>query len=158
ALPDYVFTSARRFEPNAWMEGRERFPAGAALVMVSGPNNRALFPDFLAAADPAISFDAKKILFAGKRAAAARWRIWEAPLSGGEPQGLTPDDEDCIRPLYLPEGRIVYTRVTAAGSFLEAIPAEGGPPARLTFLPGRQMGADVLRDGRILFESMGDLF
>ena len=36
-LPEYVFTSARRFEPKAWMEGRERFPAGAALILVSGP-------------------------------------------------------------------------------------------------------------------------
>jgi Hydrazine synthase alpha subunit middle domain len=157
-LPGYVFTSARRFEPQVWMEGRERFPAGAALVLVSGPDRRTLFPDFFASADAAISSDGRQVLFAGKRTASAHWQIWEAPLAGGTPHALTPADADCIRPVYLPDGRAVYTRLRAMGSELEAIPLAGGPTARLSFAPGWYLTADVLRDGRILFETAGELF
>lgn len=157
-VPDYVFTSARRYDPQAWLDGRERFPAGASLVFVSGAEHRALFSDFFASADAAISFDAQKILFAGKRTAAAHWQIWEAALPGGVPRALTPAGVDCIRPVYLPDGRIVYTRLGRAGTELEAVPLAGGTAARLSFAPGWFLTADVLRDGRILFESAGELF
>jgi hypothetical protein len=156
--PDYVFTSARRFEPNAWTEGRERFPAGAALVLVTGSDHRTLFPDFFASADAAISYDARKILFAGKRTAGAHWQIWEAPSGGGTPHALTPADADCILPLYLPDARVVYTHLGTAGTELEVVPLAGGTPERLTFVPARYLTADVLHDGRILFETAGDLF
>ncbi len=157
-LPGYVFTSARRFEPKAWMEGRDRFPAGAALILVSGPDHRTLFPDFFASADAAISFDGSQVLFAGKRTAAAHWQIWEASLAGGTPRALTPADADCIRPVYLPDARIVYTRLRPTGSELEAVPLAGGAAARLTFAPVWYLTSDVLRDGRILFETAGELF
>ncbi len=157
-LPGYVFTSARRFEPKAWMEGRDRFPAGAALILASGPDHRALFPEFFASADAVISFDGSQVLFAGKRTAAAHWQIWEASLAGGKPRSLTPADSDCIRPVYLPDARVVYTRLRPAGSELEAVPLAGGAAARLTFAPGWYLTADVLRDGRILFETAGELF
>ncbi|HUB32682.1 MAG TPA: hypothetical protein VMA31_06630 [Bryobacteraceae bacterium] len=156
--PDYVFTSARRFEPNAWMEGRDRFPAGSALVLVSGSAHHTLFPDFFASADAAISFDGRNILFAGKRSAGSRWQIWEAPLAGGTARVLTPEDADCIRPVYLPDARVVYTRLQSAGTELEVMPLAGGAAERLTFAPARYLTADVLHDGRILFETAGDLF
>jgi len=60
--------------------------------------------------------------------------------------------------LYVPDGRIAYTRASSAGSDIEIAGANGGSPQRLTFAPGRHVTQDVLRDGRILFQSDGELF
>src|SRR5579862_7404281 len=152
ALPDYLFTAAPQYQPDAWTAGRDRFPGGATLVLFSGNTRRPVAPTFYASADGAVSFDSSSILFAGKRTAADHWRIWETPLAGGTPRPFTPDNADCIRPFYLPDGRIVYTCVAAGSSEIEVL-APGDKPARLTFAPGRYLTAGVLRDGRILFET-----
>jgi hypothetical protein len=55
--------------------------------------------------------------------------------------------------LYLPAGQIVYTRRTAEGSQIEIASLEGGTAERLTFAPGHFLTADILYDGRILFEA-----
>jgi len=52
----------------------------------------------------------------------------------------------------------VYTRASAGGSDLETADANGGAPQRLTFAPGRHVAQDVLRDGRILFQSDGEVY
>ena len=41
-----------------------------------------LMPDFAASADPAVSFDGKNVLFAGKQKAGDHWQIWEVALGG----------------------------------------------------------------------------
>ena len=76
AAPAYVFTAAARYDPQAWMAGRERFPAGATLTLVSGGKRRTLVSGFYASADAAISYDGARALFAGKREAGGRWQIW----------------------------------------------------------------------------------
>jgi hypothetical protein len=114
---------------------------------------RELSPGFFASADPALSFDAARVLFAGKRTEADAWQVWEAPVAGGAPRQLTSGSEDCIRPFYLPEGKFVYARRTGRGYQIEVAPLAGGPPARLTYLSGDQIPNAVLRDGRILFEA-----
>jgi hypothetical protein len=149
----YVFTEAVRYEPKAWLQGRDRFPAGALLRAAGGERSRLLVPAFHASADAAISFDGQRVLFSGKRTAADRWSIWESPLAGGTPRQITRGDADCIRPLYLPDDQVVYTRLRPGGSDLEILPLAGGKPERLTFAPGRYLTNDVLRDGRILFEA-----
>jgi hypothetical protein len=157
-VPAYVFTAAPRYEPQAWLAGRDRFPAGAAVTLASGRSLRPLAPGFLASADPAVGFGGRTVLFAGRRTASERWRVWEVALDGGAPRAITSGNSDCIRPLYLPGGRIAYTSLRQDGSEIAVSPAAGGMPARLTFAPGRYLAADVLRDGRILFESAGELF
>ena len=82
------------------------------------------------------------------------WQIWEIALAGGAPRRITSGSEDCVRPLYLPEDRVVYARKTA-GRFVDrsrAISA-GGKPLPLTYGPANFLPTDVLRDGRILFEA-----
>ena len=155
AALSYTFTSAPKYD--ASQLGRERFPEGASIVLVTPDGRRPLAPSFQASADPAVSFDGTRILFAAK-SAAAHWQIWEAPLAGGTPRQVVRCDADCIHPLYLPDGRVVYTRLSPTGSDLEIAGAAGDPPRRLTFAPGRHISNDVLRDGRILFESDGELF
>jgi hypothetical protein len=131
---------------------------GARLVLLRSGAARPLAAGFAATADAALSFDARSILFAGKEGASDPWRIYELPLAGGAPRRVSGGEEDCIRPLYLPRGRIVYARRSAGGFHLELAGLDGNAPERLTFGPGNRIPAAVLRDGRILFESAEGIF
>ncbi|HEY3839674.1 MAG TPA: hypothetical protein VGL72_24050, partial [Bryobacteraceae bacterium] len=111
-----------------------------------------------ASADASVSYDARRVLFAGRPTRHDHWQIWEVDLVDGVPHRLVTCREDCVRPLYLPNGRIVYTRITPTGSTIEVAAPNGGVPDVLTHVPGRYLTNDVLRDGRILFEWRGDLF
>jgi Hydrazine synthase alpha subunit middle domain len=148
----YLFTAAPRYEPDAWMYSRERFPSGAVVYLVSGSDRRRIAPDFAFAADPSVSYDGSRALFSGKRTPTGSLQIWESPISGGPPRQVTKCGGDCIRPLYLPDGRIVYTRMLNRESVLEVAGFDAGEPRRLTFAPGLYLTDDVLKDGRILFE------
>ena len=150
--PSYVYTESSRFDPEAWTHAGERFPEGAALRLVAGGNKRALVAGFFATADAEVSFDGRRVLFAGKQRREEGWQIWEAPLEGGPPRQITRFEEDCIRPLYLPEDRVVYARKRAGAFQLEALALAGGAPLLLTYAPGDYLPCQVLRDGRILFE------
>jgi len=144
----YLYTETARYEPKAWLDGRDRFPNGAALVLVAGEARRALVPDFYASADATVSDDGRRVLFSVKPAAGDHWQIWEVPLNrSAAPRLVAREDADCIRPLYLPDGQIVYTRV---GPDSSAILVAGKP---VTFAPGRYLTDQVLQDGRILFET-----
>ena len=146
ALP-YLFTEAPRYDPTAWLDGRDRFPAGATLNLVAGETRRALVGEFYASADATVSDDGRQVLFSAKPAAGDRWQIWEVALNGGAPKRIAREDADCIRPLYLPGHQIVYTRVERDGSAIIV----GGKA--VTFAPGRYLTDQVLQDGRILFEA-----
>jgi hypothetical protein len=146
-LGSYLYTETSRYE-----SAGDRFPAGARVMLVTGSGARALAPDFAASADPAVSYDAARVLFAGKKAGAA-WQIYEAVLGGGAPRRVTTVSEDCVRPFYLPDHKLVYSRRTARGYQLEIAPLDGGQPLRLTYSPGDHFATDVLRDGRVLFEA-----
>jgi hypothetical protein len=152
AIPPYLFTSAPRYEPQAWLAGRDRFPSGATLTLVSGAKRRPLVSGFYASADAVVFYDGTKALFAGKREGTGHWQVWETAIESGVPRQITTGDSDCIRPLYVPDGRIVYTRLSAQGSAIEIVPLAGGKAERLTYAPGWVLTSDLLRDGRILFE------
>lgn len=149
----YLFTLAPRYEPDAWMRGEERFPAGASVYLAgSGSERRRIAPDFSASADASVSHDGTRVLFAGKRTPAGPWQIWETSVAGGTPRQITQGDSSCIRPLYLPDGRVVYTRQVQRGTVVEVSRPDGTGVEWLTFAPGRYLTDDVLRDGRILME------
>ena len=86
------------------------------------------------------------------------WQIWEVELAGGTPHRVFTTSDACIRPLYLPDGRLAYTRMTPVGSAIEVAAPDGGKPDVLTHAPGWYLTDDILRDGRILFEWDGELF
>jgi len=151
--PVLVYTSTQHYDSLAWLHGGERFPAGAKLMLRSGGSSREVSVGFYAAADANVSFDGTKILFAGKKSAGDAWQIWETAVTGGDPKQLTSCEGDCVRPLYLPEERIVYAHKTDGHFQLEATQAEGAGVVRLTSTPGNAIATDVLRDGRILFEA-----
>jgi hypothetical protein len=154
----FIYAAAPRYEAAAWDQGGERFPDGARLVLVAREGRHEVVPGFFASADAAVSYDGRRILFAGRPAKRDAWQIWEADLAGGQPHRVVTASGACIRPLYLPDGRVAYTRVTPSGSQIEVVSPDGVKVDVLTHAPGWYLTDDVLRDGRILFEWRGDLF
>ena len=147
----FLFTVAKDYEPLAWMHGAERFPAGATLFFQDATGKHHLVPGFAASADSTVSFDGQRVLFAGKLTAQDPWQIWEIALGGGEPRRVTSGNEDCVRPFYLPEDRVVYARRTAGRFVIEVADLSGGKGLALSYGPASFLPTDVLRDGRILF-------
>ena len=151
----FLYTSAPQYDRTA---ESNRFPKGAAVILVSESGKQRIAPALYASADATVSYDGTRILFAGKTAAGSPWQIWEAPAAGGAPRQIVHCPTDCTHPLYIPDGRIAFTQASPTGSDIEIVDPKNGQPQRLTFAPGRYVTQDVLRDGRILFESAGELF
>src|SRR3954454_3245011 len=74
--PPFLFTRTPHYEPGC----ADRFPHGGAIQVASEGGVRPLVPQFAASADAAISFDGRRVLFAGKQRASDSWQIWETPL------------------------------------------------------------------------------
>ena len=158
-------TAASIYQPLAALHGGERFPKGAQLILLHGGKAEPLVPDFAASADANVSFDAKQVLFSGRKAAGDRWQVWELTLADRSLRQVTTDSADAIRPIYLPGWRFVYALRTAHGFQLQsarlmnsmALDQIEGPGTRavlpLTHMNASAIPAEVLADGRILFES-----
>jgi hypothetical protein len=123
------------------------------LVLVTNGARKPLTSGFAASAGAAVSFDGKRVLFAGKQKANEPWQIWETATSGGTPRRITSSREDTVAPLYISEQRIVYARHTPSGFQLETALLSGAGVNRLTYSPGDHIPTAVLRDGRVLFEA-----
>ena len=98
-------------------------------------------------------FDAKAVLFAGKKNRGDAWQVWELNLASRAVRRVTTTAEDAIRPMYLPGGRLVYARRRPDGFAMEAAALDGTDQLELTHAHGNALPVDVLEDGRILFES-----
>ena len=152
-VPALLYTVAKSYDPLAWLKGTDRFGAGAAIYIREGSGQRPLIPDFAASADPAVSFDGDKVLFAGKAHSQDPWQIWELNLSEGNLRRITANNSDCVRPFYLPEDRVVYACKIDGKFVIEASLLAGGKALPLTYISANALPTDVLRDGRILFET-----
>lgn len=165
---DIVVTAAPEYRPLAALQGAERFPRGAALLLIHNGKAQPLAPSLAASADASISFDGKTVLFAGKESASAPWQIWELTLAGRSLRRVLTTATDSIRPLYLPSAlpvaQMVFAQRTPQGFQLhtarvspvssDLAKTDPGPPVGLlTHIPASAVPADVLADGRILFES-----
>jgi hypothetical protein len=150
---DVIVTAAPVYEPLAALRGEERFPKGAQLLVVHAGKSRALLDGFAATADADVSFDAKTVLFAGKKSAGDPWQVWELTLADHSLRKIVADASDAIRPLYLPGGRLVYAHRADRGYRLEVAQLDGSAALPLSYLPASAVPSAVLKDGRILFES-----
>ena len=153
SLPPFFYTVATHYEPLAWMQGADRFSSDAAVFVRDDKGAHPLVPAFAASADAAVSFDAQRVLFAGKAHPNDPWQIWEVETNGSDLRRITSGAEDCVRPFYLPEDRVVYARKIGGRFVVEAADLAGGKPLALTYGPANFLPTDVLRDGRILFEA-----
>jgi len=163
-LADFIVTAAPVYKPLAELRGQERFPNGAQLLMVHAGKPEPLVKDFADSADANISFDGRTVLFAAKRTAGDSWQIWELTLEDGLVRKVTDTTTDAERPLYLPGGRLVWAQRTPSGFQLQSSddgrpvpkflnPTAGPGTLPLTYTGTNTFPADVLRDGRILFEA-----
>lgn len=149
-----LFTAAPVYESLAALEGKERFPQGAqVMVLRRGGKPEPLVPSLAWSADPSVSFDGKTVLIAGRQKAEDPWQIWQVGIDGSAPRRLLASDADLICPLWMPDGRLVYAHKTASGFVLETAALDGKDTLRLSYGPGNYIPDDVLRDGRVLFES-----
>jgi hypothetical protein len=159
--PALLYTVAKRYEALAWIRGADRFSSDAIIFLQDASGRHPLIQGFAASADPAVSFDGKSVLFAGKQKTQDHWQIWEvardSALTGGAARRVTSCADDCVRPFYLPDNRIVYAKKTGGRFVIEAADLAEGKTVRLivqlTYGPGSSLPTDVLRDGRILFEA-----
>jgi len=153
AQPDLVIVQAPMVQAGALSD---RFPQGSRLVRLvpKGGVPLNLTQDFFAAADPRVSFDGVRVLFAGKKSSDARWQIWEMNVDGRDPRQVTHCSDDCVKPSYLPRGEIVFTvlRARAQGttSHLWVCKVDGSDPHPITFGPGDFQVETVLKNGTIL--------
>jgi Hydrazine synthase alpha subunit middle domain len=153
---------------------------GSRIVLLAGRGAPAvLTPEFAAAADPSVSFDGTRILFAGKRTAQDKWDIWEMDRNGGNKRQITRELGNCREPEYLALSSITppdfddkvrwITFISdAAGSRqegktdlatslyvtnLEPIRGRNSVVWRTTFNLSSDFSPTVLQDGRVLFTS-----
>jgi Hydrazine synthase alpha subunit middle domain len=161
---DFIITAAPVYIPLAELRGQERFPRGAQLLLVHNGKAQPLVSGFAATADANLSFDAKSVLFAGKRAAADPWQIWELTFKSGWVRKVIATGSDAERPFYLPNGRMVWAQRTPYGFQIQSAedgdlhveflnPTAGPGVLLLSYIHASAFPVDILADGRILFES-----
>jgi hypothetical protein len=131
-----------------------------------------LTPSFHSAADPDISFDGERILFAGKKNATDRWAIYEMKSDGSGLRQVTRVEGDCRQPGYqsllntLVADRPWY-QITFVSDVAGELNEDGSGPSmslysckpdgtlvnRLTFNPSSNVDPFLHQDGRLIFSS-----
>jgi hypothetical protein len=158
-----------------WEAGvlRADYGDGARIVLVrAGELVRVLTEGFHSAADPDISFDGRRMLFAARPAASDDWDIFEMDLDGRDTRRITKGLGDCRQPVY--QGTL-YTivstepwhQITFVSTAARELNEHGAQPAtslysctldgsqvqRLTYNPSADLDPAVLPDGRLVFSS-----
>lgn len=150
--------------------GAARLPDGSRIVSFdsTAPVNgiTLLTASFHTAGQPDLSFDGRRIIFLGKRAAADPLDVWEMNVDGSELRRITQRVGNCTAAIYLPT---IYT-IDAEEPFHQiAFCSDAGSPQaspalytcrmdgtrirRITFNPYGASDPFLLSDGRLLFSS-----
>lgn len=143
---------------------------GELVVLGKDGSQRVLTPGFESAADPAVSFDGKRILFAGRRNARDHWDIFEMAADGSGVRQITRNAGNCRSPIYqsalfyLNDARPSYQLTfasDAAGELNESGASaktdlfsarfDGSGLRRLTYALSASYDPFQMQDGRVLF-------
>ncbi|MGQ9574674.1 MAG: HzsA-related protein [Thermoguttaceae bacterium] len=128
---------------------------------------------FHSASDPEVSFDGKRIVFAGKRTAADPWDIFELTLADGSIRQITRDIGQCRSPIYqssiyeLSEKVVPWYQITFLASRPGVVNESGYGPAwaiysckldgssvhRLTYNLSSDVDPHLMGDGRIIYSA-----
>jgi hypothetical protein len=146
------------------------YGAGARLLLLEPDGTTVdLAPEFASACDPDVSFDGKRLLFAGQKTASDPWNIWEMQTDGTSLRQITKEELDARHPLYLatfytitssePWYTILFVRddgvlnetATAPGTSLYTVRLDGSERRRITFHPGNDRTPYLMQDGLLLF-------
>ncbi len=140
------------------------YPAGTRVVVSKRPfaadHVLVLSEGLHSAGSPIVSYDGRRVFFAGKQNPGAEWQVYEAPITGGRPRPTTAVKGGATHPALLPDGSIVFSSPATAAVESSAAPRpqlfvqpRGGKPLQLTFTPSGATDPTMLLDGRILFVS-----
>ncbi len=169
-------TEAEKAGPRAGGMLASDWGLGARLVVVeAGVVVRVLTPDFAGAADPEVSLDGERVLFAGKEREGDRWGIYEIGADGGGLRRVFACEDDAREPVYLPTVyRIIADptkgteprehvgfirrfagtrgeRGDAPASALFSVKLDGSDARRVAYGLSNDMTPAVLGDGRVLY-------
>ncbi len=145
---------------------------GARIILVSPQGSiRVLSAGFHSAADPDVSWDGRRVVFAGRKAAETPWGIWEIGVDGSGLRPITHEEDDCRSPVYLgslftldspePWFTVLFagterTRSESGfgyGTSLYSVKMDGTELRRLTFNPSASFDAVPMWDGRVLYST-----
>lgn len=164
--------AAKQPAPSADGMRRDDICRQARIVLLSPGSAKpeTLTKDFHSACEPDVSFDGKRILFAGKRSSGDNWNIFEMNADGSAVRQVTNNLGNCRQPVYQ---STFYTIVStepwyqitfvsdAAGQVAEygdqtttdlySCRLDGAGIRRLTFNPSGDQDPLVMPDGRILY-------
>lgn len=142
---------------------------GARLVLVSPDGSvHVLSEGFHSACDPDLSFDAQRLLFAGKKSAGSDWHIYEVGLDGQGLRPVSPEGHVARTPIYLstlftldspqPWFTIAYGArqkaqdQTAPPAWnLFNIKLDGTESRRMTWNPNNNFDPFQMWDGRLIY-------
>ncbi len=139
--------------------GTSDYNADKARIVAITPESdkpELLTEGFYAARSPELSSDARFILFSGKKTMDEPWQIWKMNISTNEAEKIFNCKVDCTDPAFLPDGRIVYSKMVnvsedAKGFALFTCHADGTGQKQITFHPHDDLLSTIMQDGRILF-------
>ncbi len=128
-------------------------PADGVTVLTDG---------FVAAGRPDLSFDARRVLFVGRRHTNDPLSVWEMDLNGKDVRRITDVGADCDSAIYLtttftldaerPVDLIAFRAATAGGTrALYTCHLDGSRVTRITFTPYDVSPPYLLSDSRLLF-------
>jgi serine/threonine protein kinase len=105
-------------------------------------------PDRYDPRDFSFSPDEKQIVFCDTRD--GQTDIWTMPIEGGEMTQITNDKDEESRPLWCPDGQIIYNILRDDLYQIDRIRV-GGAPVRVTLGNGDYVPIDISPDGRQLY-------
>ncbi|THB72757.1 MAG: hypothetical protein D3926_24950 [Desulfobacteraceae bacterium] len=163
--PDLVFVQM----PVTHQSMGDRYTGGCRIVRWRAVDQSLtlLTPDFFSALDPSVSFDAKTILFSGKKGPEDHWQIYRMNVDGTSITRLTQGQADHVSPLYVgdlfylndqaPTRQMIYlkrSRDNALAPFsLFASKLDGSNPRQVGFNLLSDMAPAVMPNGRLVFSS-----
>ncbi len=137
------------------------YPEGSMIVALqtdpSEKKPKILTGDFYAARSPEISFSGYQMVFSGQKREGGLWQIFIMDLRSLEVAPVTNCEVNCTDPSWLPDGRIVFSRLNdepPVGQMhvIYACEQDGSNLERLTFQPSTSLASSVLSDGRLVVQ------
>jgi len=152
---------------------RAPYGDGARLARVEPDlSTRVLTEGFHSACDPDVSFDGRRLLFAGRKSAGDRWAIYEMAADGSNARQITREAGNCRSPAYQsslyslavaePWHQITFVGDAAGApnecgagvaTHLYSCRLDGTDVRRLTFNLSSDLDPWLMPDGRLLFAS-----
>jgi len=119
---------------------------------------------FVEAREPDLSLDGLRVIFAGKRAAADLYQIYEMSVDGGPARQITHAAADCRMPVYqsrifsldIPDPWFQVAYVSQGG--LRTAKLDGSEDHQIAWTPVEPKNPAMTAEGRMIFSLAGRLF